>query len=47
LDARKTSGTGLARILGLLDYWVTWFIAGFAMVVLLQTWRRRKGGEAG
>jgi hypothetical protein len=47
LDARKTTGTGLARVLGLLDYWVTWFIAGFAMVVLLQTWRRRKGGEAG
>jgi hypothetical protein len=45
LEERKTSATGLARFLGLLDYWATWFIAGFLMVVLLESWRRRRRGE--
>jgi hypothetical protein len=47
LDERKASARGLARFLDVLDYWATWFIAGFLMVVFLETWRRRRGGEVG
>jgi len=47
LDERKAPVTSLARLLGPLDYWATWFMAGFLMVVLLETWRRGRGGEAG
>lgn len=47
LNERKAPAAGLARVLGILDYWATWFLAGFLLVFLLESWRRRKDGEAG
>jgi hypothetical protein len=46
LERRKASTASLSKLLGVLDYWATWLLAGFLMVVLMQTWRRRKGGTA-
>lgn len=46
LDRRKSSLGGLTRFLGMLDYWVTWLLAGVLMVVLLQSRRHRGSSEA-
>jgi hypothetical protein len=46
LNERKAPAAGLARFLGLLDYWVTWFLAGSLLVILLESWRRRRDSEA-
>ena len=43
--AERKATTG-PNLLGLLDYWATWFVAGFLMVVLFQLWRRRGKSEA-
>ncbi len=42
LDERQTSITPLGQVVNLLDYWATWFVAGFVMFILLQNWRRRE-----
>jgi len=47
LDRRRASTAGLSRWLGVLDYWATWLVGGFLMVVLFQVWRRRKDHVAG
>jgi hypothetical protein len=41
VDKRQTVDAGLGKLLSLLDYWVTWFVAGLSMVLLLQIWRHR------
>jgi hypothetical protein len=43
LHERKAPAAGLARFPGLLDYWATWILAGFLMVILFENWRRRRG----
>lgn len=45
VDKRQVVDTGLTKLLGLLDYWVTWLAAGLSMVLLLQIWRRRDRGR--
>ncbi len=46
LSSRKASVAGPFKLLGLLDYWATWLLAGFFMVGLLGIWRRRSLGES-
>ncbi|HDQ70872.1 MAG TPA: hypothetical protein ENN19_02115 [Chloroflexi bacterium] len=41
LERRRADQSALDKILDVMDYWVTWFVAGFVMVFLLQIWRRR------
>jgi hypothetical protein len=43
LHERKAPAAGLARFPGLLDYWATWILAGFLMVILFENWRRWRG----
>lgn len=45
LEERKPAAAGpLGKLMGLMDYWATWLIAGVGMIILLQSWRR-KGEE--
>jgi hypothetical protein len=39
VEQRKTAG-GL-NVLGLLDYWATWILAGLFALAMFQRWRRR------
>jgi hypothetical protein len=40
-DRKSVSGF---QVLGLLDYWATWIVAGVVALAMLQQWRR-KGSE--
>ncbi len=46
LNRRKASVTIPFKLLGVLDYWATWLLAGFLMVGLLGIWRRRNLSES-
>jgi hypothetical protein len=41
LDGRKTEATGAFGLLNVLDYWITWILAGGLIFGLFQVWRRR------
>lgn len=46
LNRRKASVTGPFKLLGVLDYWATWLLAGFFLLGLLGIWRRRSLSES-
>jgi hypothetical protein len=41
---RKEEVQGAAGLLSILDYWITWFLAGFLFFGLLSMWRRKSNG---
>jgi hypothetical protein len=41
LKERKSEMTGAFGLLNLLDYWLTWILAGVLMLGLFQVWRRK------
>lgn len=41
LDTRKSDATGVISVFKLLDYWLTWILAGIFMLGLFQVWRRK------
>jgi hypothetical protein len=41
VDRRKDEAQGAAGFLSILDYWITWFAAGFLFFGLLSMWRRK------
>ena len=45
LNRRKASVMGPFKLLGVLDYWATWLVAGFFMLGLLGIWRRCSPSE--
>jgi hypothetical protein len=42
LDKRKASAPRLGWLPGILDYWASWFLGFFSLVVVLAVWLRRK-----
>jgi hypothetical protein len=44
IDRRKDEITGAAGFLNIMDYWITWFAAGFLFFGLLSMWRRKASG---
>jgi hypothetical protein len=42
LSRRKAAGAGPLKFLEVLDYWATWFLAGFLLIGLLEVWRRSR-----
>jgi hypothetical protein len=44
IDRRKDEITGAAGFLSFMDYWITWFAAGFLFFGLLSMWRRKAKG---
>jgi hypothetical protein len=46
LNRRKESMSGPPAVLGILDYWATWFLVSLLMISLLGIWRRRRLSES-
>lgn len=44
VNRRKEEGPGATGLTSILDYWITWFAAGFVFFGLLSMWRRKASG---